>query len=224
MHWTFPLIALLTVATPAAAEAPPEPPATPLASEADLDVLMNQLSETYREVAAVQATFTQKSRSQMYGEGPSQPGTVTIARPRQMSITFGGDMPSQFISDGETLWVYSPVNNQVIVTPDMSQSSDGISDLLESLSSLQERFEVSALPSAEGSQAVSLAPRDGAQFKALELTFNDALHLTRLEIVDRLDTVTVMEFDSFILNPTVSEGMFRFEAPEGTTVVRTDRI
>jgi hypothetical protein len=30
----------------------------------------------------------------MYGEGPSQPGTVTIARPRQMSITFGGDMPS----------------------------------------------------------------------------------------------------------------------------------
>ena len=65
MRWTFPLIALLTVAAPAAAEDPPEPPEAQLAAEADLDALMAQLSETYREVAAVQATFTQKSRSQM---------------------------------------------------------------------------------------------------------------------------------------------------------------
>jgi outer membrane lipoprotein-sorting protein len=224
MRWTLSLLALLTVAAPAAAEDPPEPSVTQAAPAVDLDALMAQLSETYSEVSAVQASFTQKSRSQMYGEGPSQPGTVTIARPRRMSITFGGDMPSQFISDGETLWVYSPVNNQVIVTPDMSDSSDGISDLLESLSSLQERFEVTALPAAVGSQTISLAPKDGAQFKGLQLTFDDALRLTRLEIVDKLDTVTIMDFDSFELNPALPEGMFAFEAPEGTTVVRTDRF
>jgi len=228
MRRTLCLIAALTLSAPAIAESPaaPAPQAAAEAPEAALGALMEALHQTYKDVTAVQATFTQSTSSPAFGDGPAQQGTLTISRPRMMRVEITGDNPSQFISDGETLWVYSPANSQVIITPDLSEQSDGLSDLIESLSALQERFEVTGLPAEPGQHAVSLAPRDGAtaQFKELRLGLDAELRLTSLELVDAFDGVTRMDFQDFDLAPAVAPGTFSFEAPEGTTVIRSDQM
>jgi outer membrane lipoprotein carrier protein len=224
MRWTLALIASMTLSSVALAEPASNDGVAVQGQDAELEALMEGLAEKYRDTLAIQASFTQSTRSPAFGDGPTQQGTVTIARPRKLNIAFTQGSSAQFISDGETLWVYSPDQDQVIITPDLSQQSDGLSDLIESLSALQERFEVTALPAEPGSHAVSLAPRAGAQFKALRLTFDDGLLLTSLEIVDPFDSVTRMDFQGFSLDPTIPDGTFSFTAPEGTTVVRTDQM
>lgn len=220
MRWSLVLAAALALSPPALAQPSP-------AQAAEHDALLSRLSETYRDVQAIQANFTQTTSSPAYGDGPAQHGQVTIARPRQLRIGFTDGSRSTFVSDGETLWVYAPDQQQVIITPDLSEQSDGLADLLQSLSSLEERFAVTALPApAPGLQALSLAPKDGgsAQFKTLALVFDAQLHLSALEITDAFDTVTKMVFEDVALNPSVEAGLFTFTPPEGTAVIRTDQM
>ena len=202
-------------------------PAT-ASAEVPLEALLSAVKARYADTTAISAHFTQVTRSPAFGEGPAQQGTLLIARPRHMRVEFQGADASQFVSDGQTLWVYSPASQQVIVTPDLSGQSDGLSDLLGSLAALEERFEVTRLPAdAEGGHRLSLRPRgaEAAQLKALNLTLQaDTLLLARLEIVDAFDGVTEMRFSEVALNPAVPEGAFAFTPPPGVQVIRTDQI
>ncbi len=150
------MLILLTALLPhAVAETVPAP--------TTLEGLLAGLKATYAQTEAIQADFTQVTRSDLYGEGPVQTGQIILGRPRMMRITFQGDAGSLFLSDGDSLYVYSTLSNQVIITPDLAERSDGVTDLLSSLSALEERFEIALLRADDAAIDLSLTPRDAGQ-------------------------------------------------------------
>lgn len=225
------LFVLLLLGAHPALATPPAPSsaaaAAAVSEEVPLDTLLSAITAHYRDAVALSARFTQVSRSPAFGAGPKQTGTILIARPRQLRVELQGADASQLISDGQTLWIYSPANRQVVVTPDLSEQSSGLSDLLGSLGALQERFAITRLAGEAGLHRLSLAPKDGdtAQFKALILDIDaSTLELRRLEIVDAFDSVTEMRFSGVTLNPAVAADAFAFVPPEGVQVIRPDTL
>ncbi|MDG1482336.1 MAG: outer membrane lipoprotein carrier protein LolA [Myxococcota bacterium] len=189
-----------------------------------LDALLTGLKTTYADVDALQADFTQVTRSAHFGEGPAQGGQIILGRPRMMRIAFTGEAGALFLSDGSDLYVYSPLGNQVIITPDLADKSDGVTDLLSSLSALEERFEITLLPAEEATIALSLTPKDDARIMTMQLSMTTDYQLTSLSVTDAFDSTTEMQFSNMTLNPDLPEGVFTFAIPEGASVIRSDEL
>ena len=102
-----PLI-LMTALMPLASGQPPDAPPS-------LEGLLAGLKATYEQTRAIQADFTQTTRSEAFGEGPAQTGQITLGQPRMMRVEFAGESGSLFLSDSTNLYVYSPLVNQVSI-------------------------------------------------------------------------------------------------------------
>ena len=212
------MIVLLTALAPLAAAETTAPPAPAL------DDLLAGLKATYGETQAIQADFTQTTRSEAFGEGPVQTGQITLGRPRMMRVEFTGDAGSLFLSDGDNLYVYSSIGNQVIITPDLAEKSDGVADLLGNLSALEEQFDITLLSTDDASTELSLTPKSAAQFKSMEMSLTPDYRLTRLSVTDAFDSTTEMKFENMTVDPELPAGVFEFTVPEGAQVIRSDSI
>ncbi|MEL6344632.1 MAG: outer membrane lipoprotein chaperone LolA [Myxococcota bacterium] len=225
MRWFSALLLSVSLASPAAI-AEPSPP-TEAAAQEVLSQILGELKVAYASIDAIQADFVQVVRSPTFGDNPPQAGTLTVAKPNRMRVEFTGPQAAQFITDGQTLWVYSPENQQVFITPDLSDQRDGLQDLLSSLGALEQRFEVALVEHDAGRALISLRPREGeaSQFQQLRIELDrENAALKRLEMVDAFGSVTEMTMNTMNMSPTLPEGLFHFIPPEGAEVIRTDQF
>ena len=225
-------LAMLPTASVSLAEVP-SPAAADVAEASSLSALLSQIQSHYSGVDALSASFTQVTSAPTMAPMVLEGGTLQLSRPNQMRVTFPGSMGTDVVTDGQTLWVHARASGQVHVTPDLSSQGGagggGLTDLLSSLGSLKERFEVEERPAEPGLRAVSLRPRPGSaeqgQFKELRLELDAAsTALTRLEIHDDFGTVTEMRFSDFTVNPELPADTFTFTPPEGAQVIRSDQF
>jgi outer membrane lipoprotein carrier protein len=211
---------LMTILMPSASGQPPD---APLA----LDGVLAGLKSTYDQTEAIQADFTQVTRSEAFGEGPVQTGQITLGQPRMMRVEFAGETGSLFLCDSTNLYVYSPLGNQVIITPDLVDASDGVSDLLSNLAALEEQFEVTlreADPATPAALELTLTPKEDARFESMQLSMTVDYRVTRLAVTDAFASTTEMRFSNMVLDPNLPEGIFEFEIPADAQVIRAGEI
>ncbi len=202
-------------------------PATAVADEApSVQQVIDGVESTYKDVDSLQADFSQVARSAAMGAGQAQQGVVMLARPRQMRWEFKVPDDKLFVTDGKTMWVYTPADKQVFVSEDLGGGDSGTDQLLENLDSLDELFDVQMLPGApEGSVKLSLTPKKAAQFKKLQLQLSsEGYRLQELVVVDSFDNETVLTFTNLQINPKLAPTSFHFDVPDGINVVRSDGL
>lgn len=210
--------------------APAAAQATPSAAEpATVDELVDAVSAAYKNVQSIKADFTQVTRSAAMGEGEKQRGRIQLMRPRMMRWDFTAPDVKLFVTDGATMWVYTPAEKQVIVSSDMGGGdSSGVDQLLTTLEKLDELFVVTLLDRQGGAEkrsyVLQLTPRKEGGFKSLRLQLNRRYELEKLVIVDAFDNETEMAFTNLKLNPTLATSEFSFTAPAGVSVVRADGL
>jgi len=173
----------------------------------------------YAKVNVIQAEFVQKIESQVFGV-EAQKGEMVIKRPAKMKWNFtSGDR--QFITNGETMWVYNRLKKQVIRYADVSSTRSTADSLLQSLDNLRTHFDVEVADGAEAGHIIKLAPKKGdqAQFRSVHLTINKNLIIRKLVIKDAGDTVTTLDFSNVKLNAEVPDSTFEFELPKGVEMV-----
>lgn len=197
-------------------------PAAADAAAPTVDQVVAGVERTYDDVQALKASFTQVVTSPAMGAGPAQSGEIMLARPRKMRWDFSVPDDKLFVTDGSTMWVYTPADKQVFVSTDLAGGDGTMDALLSSLDSLDELFEVSLLDGAPAGQVrLGLAPRkDSAQFKSLELDLSATdYRLQRLVLVDGFDNRTELSFSSLVINPTLADSVFTFQVPPGVQVI-----
>ena len=185
------------------------------------------VEQTYKDVQSLQADFIQVTRND-FGETRQQ-GAVQLKRPRKMRWDFTQPAASSFITDGSKLWVWSPTDNQVIVTEDLSGATSGsdMSQLLTDLSKLGELFNVEQTAAAAGAttHTLLLTPKTSTNFKSLQLEVSQSDYtLQRVVVVDAFDAVVELDFSGVTINPEIPDARFTFSVPEGATVIKTDGI
>lgn len=204
---------------PAHAQDAPEP--------ATVQELVSAVEAVYKDVQTIKADFSQVTRSAAMGEGERQRGRIQLMRPRMMRWDFTTPEARLFVTDGKTMWVYSPAEKQVIITSDLGADDSGVDQLLTTLENLDDLFVVKLLDRQGGAEkrsyVLELVPKKQGGFKSLRLELNRRRYeLEKLVIVDAFDNETEMSFTNLKLNPTLAASEFTFTVPAGIQVVRAD--
>jgi outer membrane lipoprotein carrier protein len=197
-----------------------------------------------RRIDDYRADFSQTARIASLDREQTAKGQVSVRfdyRRAEPTVLFHWEYAApnrqQLISDGSTLWVYLPENNQVIVsevTGAAARESDPMA-LLTGLGNLSRDFQIDfAVPErdAAGNYRLELRPRRPSPLLArLVITVNRAtvdtsgragtlFPIVSTTVYDPNDNSTRIAFDAVRVNQGLPAGHFSFTPPAGVEVVR----
>ena len=189
-----------------------------------VEEIVKAVEGVYGGVEALQADFVQISRSAALGDEQRQKGRVVVKRPRKMRWEFTTPDRKLVLTDGATMWIWSPADNQVIVYKDFSASGSDVTGLLSDLNKLNELFEVQLVADEGGdrSYVLDLTPKnaDAGNFKQLRISFTKRkLLVDRVLLTDQFDNVTDLSFTQVRLDASVEDTSFEFQIPAGAEVI-----
>ena len=205
------LVVLTTFFASLSAAASPEDPE----NQAEL---IDALEVTYKEVDSVQASFVQVQTSVM-GE-VSQKGQLRIKRPTMAKWKFEAPNETEMVTDGKTVWVYTPATKQVVETANIG-SGDGVMQLLNDLGTLEEHFTVTQFSKTDESYRVNLVPLVAGNYKSIEVVFAQGEYvLQRVTVIDQMDGKIDLTFSDVVYGESMEDSEFVFEIPDGVHVIK----
>lgn len=206
------LLVVGLASSPALAQDPA--PATPSAQEV-ADVIA-KVEAKYAKVETIQANFSQ-TKKDAFGK-TEQDGDVALKRPTKMRWRFTTGEQSQFVTDGDTLWIYTKADNQVLRIADTSKATSTANTFLTSLDSLDEVFKVTLVENEDG-PTLDLVPREEGMYKSIQLGLDAELKLASAVFTDQYGNVTDIRFRDVKLDGDLPDSTFVFTPPEGATVI-----
>jgi len=202
----------------------------PLSAQAQsLDEVVNGVETTYGKINDLRAEFAQVAHNKSLGQDIKAEGLVMLKKGGRMRWDYKSPSPQQIVSDGTTLWVYTPELNQVNKGNAPKALAGPAGSFLSGLGKLREEFTVRFLNPA--------SPRDGTGRPVLDLTPKQPTPLlTRLVLTvdpkdyivrqavlyDQFQNTVTMTFNKVTINPGLSDSLFAFTPPKDAAVVPLD--
>lgn len=194
--------------------------------EALLQSIIEGLENRYA-VPGFSADFSQESTIKALDLTDTASGRAMFMHPGKMRWEYDQPEKKVYISDGTTLWVYSPDQNQVMVgrAPEFFKGGKGASFLAD-MQNMRKQFVIALAPDQpEGAHTLKLIPRE----KNIDLA---SIYLTldaKTFIVSRVDTVNAYDDKTRIMlsrvrfeqNPDPNQ--FHFTVPQGADVLELDQ-
>ncbi len=203
----------LVVAQPIAHSAEPRPIASVDAGYQRVDRFMQGLT-------GLEASFKQVLRDSRGQVAEQSSGTLTVSRPDRFRWDYAAPHAQLIVSDGTRLWLYDPDLEQVTVRA-LDQSLAGTpAMLLSGGGDLRDAFTVERVEQGgEGTFWVQLVPKRGdTDFRRVRLGFRGDM-LRFMELEDKLNQTTVLEFVGLKRNPVTDASQFAFKPPAGADVI-----
>lgn len=185
------------------------------------DAIIQQVRKAFRELTTLTAQFEVR-----YGVA----GVDTMSREAGRffmsdSGRFRMETPRQTIAcDGQTIWMYNPLENQVIIR----SVAGGVNDLITPKRLLYDYPELYTVIQVDHDQ-ISGHPCDVLVMKPksetdptrqVKVWVDRQSHLTRKFFVEDLaDNVTVFEFKNFQPGVDLPDDIFQFSPPQGTEII-----
>jgi outer membrane lipoprotein carrier protein len=200
-----------------------------IAHAQSLDEVVNGVEATYGKITDLRAEFSQVARNKSLGQDIKADGIVLLKKGGKMRWDYKSPAPQQIVSDGTSLWVYTPELNQVNKGNAPKALAGPAGSFLSGLGKIREEFTVRFLNPA--------SPRDGAGRPVLDLTPKQPTPLlTRLVIAvdpkdyvvrqavlyDQFQNTVTMTFSKVTVNQGISDTLFAFTPPKDAVVVPLD--
>lgn len=191
-----------------------------------LDDVVNGVEATYGKIIDLRAEFSQVARNKSLGQDIKAEGTVLLKKGGKMRWDYKSPAPQQIVSDGTSLWVYTPELNQVNKGNAPKALAGPAGSFLSGLGRIREEFTVRFLNPAN--------PRDSAGRFVLDLTPKQPTPLlTRLVIsvdpkdyvvrqaviYDQFQNTVTMTFTKVAVNQGLADSLFAFTPPKEAVVV-----
>ncbi len=146
-------------------------------------------------------------------------GQLWIAHPDRFRWEYGGDFPELVVADGEKVWLYDEMLEQVTIRQQSSLTADSPLTLLTDLSQLDVQFEVRELGDDSGLDLLELrAHSPESQFERVLLGLDDDKVLL-MAMEDAFGLRTEIRFKDIKRNPPLNSELFHFTPPEGVDVI-----
>ncbi|MGI9291458.1 MAG: outer membrane lipoprotein chaperone LolA [Gammaproteobacteria bacterium] len=145
-------------------------------------------------------------------------GEFWLQRPGKFRWHYAPPLERLIVSDASKIWLFDPDLDQVTI-----RSADGALEqtpagLLVSGTAMLEGYDVD-LGESGALQTVLLKPlRGDSEFTLITLALRDN-RLRRLVLEDRFGQQTRIEFYDTKLNPSLKDGLFSFDPPEGVDII-----
>ena len=190
-----------------------------LAAESANDIV-EKIQKKYADISDATLNFTQRVKFSLSKAEYNSSGTLFMKKANHYRIVTDD---RTFVTDGKTVWSYTPANKQVLV--DTYKEEPRSFSPEKFLLSVPRDF-YSAILSRERSQGkklvvLKLSPKeDNVSMKSLKLWAEEGEWLLwKAEVTDMNDNVTTYAVSDIRLNTTLSDSTFSFIAPPGVEVV-----
>jgi outer membrane lipoprotein carrier protein len=180
---------------------------------------LEALQARYEDLSGLRAAFTQVTASEFADDSSQIEGRVLLAGDKYRVET-----PSQtVVTNGETTWIYSPVDSQVVVNDADADASTLTPQTFITASA--EKYDVRATRSTQRDRTphdvLSLsATTKSARFGEATLWVRRADRIvTRLRATDRNGSTLDLRLHEIDLRPDFADTPFTFSAPDGVEIV-----
>lgn len=175
------------------------------------------------------ASFTQVVTSPAKdGQTPkvkTSTGTFEFLRPNRFKFLYKKPFEQAIVSDGQTLWLHDVDLNQVTarkLTQVLNGTPAAVIAAAADLKGLEADFVLTALPDKGGVQWVQAVPKTKeGQLQTIIVglkTTSNGSELAALDILDSFGQRSVMTFNQFEVNPSLTATGFAFKPPAGADV------
>ena len=183
---------------------------------------LDAVQKNYEKVLTYEAEFIQKSYIKMMGKTQDVKGTVTIKKPGKMKWSYGAPDTQILISDGSTLWLYVPDEEQATKVPIESiYSSNTPALFLAGKGKLMQTFNVESVNLDKDPIRITLTPKADDQALTRLQLFADKKNyqITGSTVYDKLGNKTEIRFSNIKTNREIPEKTFQFQAPANVEVL-----
>lgn len=146
-------------------------------------------------------------------------GKVWLSQPHFIRWEYGGDFPELVVADGQHIWIYDEVLEQVTVKPQSDFAADSPLSLLTDIDSLDQQFEVREAGDMDGMLLLELrSTKAESEFDRILLGLqNDELKLMTME--DAFGLRTEIRYSDLQRNLPLDAELFSFTPPDGVDVI-----
>ena len=193
--------------------------AAPPAAMAQAGPARAQLEQFAHELESLYAHFDQQVLKPDGLVEDKSSGEVWLLRPNRFRWQYGGEFPELVVADGQKVWLYDEMLEQVTIKEQSFMTSDSPLMLLTDVSRIEEQFEVRELGGDSGLQLLELRSRNPeSEFERILLGL-DKGELLLMAMEDAFGLRTEIRFREIQRNPTLDEKLFQFTPPEGVDVI-----
>ena len=183
---------------------------------------LDAVQKNYEKVLTYEAEFIQKSYIKMMDKTQDVRGTVSIKKPGKMKWRYGAPDIQILISNGNTLWLYVPDEEQATKVPIESiYSSNTPALFLAGKGKLTQSFNVERVNLDKDPLIITLTPKaDDQSLTRLKLFANKKNYqITGSTVYDKLGNKTEIRFSNIKSNREIPEKTFQFQAPANVEVL-----
>jgi len=196
-----------------------------------LEEVIDRLQASYQKVEDFSARFHQVSTLKSLGQTQEAGGLVYMKRPGKMRWEYKVPEARLVVSDGQTLWIYTPESKQVIIQ-DVSTafSSEVPLGFLAGKGNIRAEFDVKFSTrtgtNKQGFYLLDLYPkRPNATLGKVSLEVNPKTFLVdKATVYDVYANTTAIAIKGMRLNVGLADSKFTFEVPPGAEVLKSPLI
>ena len=186
--------------------------------------LAARIQQRYDTIRDFEASFVQTYQGGLLRTKTTEEGTVAIKRPGRMRWIYTKPERKEFVSNGERVYSYLPVDKQVIVSPVPADDQTTPALFLTGRGHLVRDFNASftVVPGAgQGTLGLKLVPKKSdPEVEWLMLAVDPTtLQIRHLIALDRQGGQSSFAFSNLKENRNLSDKIFEFQVPRGVDVI-----
>ncbi len=192
----------------------------PLAfADAGLDRMLKGIEDHYNHAKTLQVLFTEEYTAEGRTRRPES-GLLVLRKPGRMRWDYTAPPGKLFISDGKTVYLYTPETHRVDRAP-LKASEDmraPLAFLLGKLDFSREFKDFQSKPEGPDTLVTAFANSDKTPYQKVEMLVGSNFEIHRLVATGTDQSVLTFTFAGEKVNPKVDDATFRFRMPPGATL------
>jgi len=187
--------------------------------------VVERIQGFYDGTRALKGQFSQRVELAM-GQVEEARGAFYLQRPGMMRWEYERPERRVLVTNGSTLWAYTPTDRQVIVQDLKTAVSSIPFDFLVGAGRLTDQFVLRQVSLHGDSYRLVLIPRrPDPHLSQMEMEVDEATLVIRsLTIQDPYNNRTVMRFSHLEVNSDLPADLFSFVPPPGVKILRAEEL
>jgi outer membrane lipoprotein carrier protein len=202
------------------------PVAAQTAPSSTLEDIVRGVESAYGKMTDLKGEFTQSALNKSLKQTIDAQGIVYLKKGGKLRWEYAEPTRQEIVSDGKTIWIYTPQLNQVNTGPAPEALSGPAGSFLSGLGKLREHFSVRFLnpaqpKDADGNVVLDLTPKQPLPTLARLILSLDAksYDIRKAVVYDQFENTVTMRFTKLAVNTGVPDKMFVFTPPKGAATV-----
>src|SRR5688500_15766850 len=191
-----------------------------------LEQVVRGLQSAYGRMIDLKADFSQTAFNKSLNQTIPAQGSMYLKKGGKLRWEYTEPTAQQIVSDGKSIWIYTPTLNQVNVGKAPEALAGPAGSFLTGLASLQDHFSVRFLNPAQptdkdGNVVLDLTPKQPQPtLVRLILSLDPKSWEVRKAVVyDQFENTVTMQFAKLAINSSLPDKLFTFEPPKGVATI-----